>query len=120
MSGLVKSLLGMGNPLLDIMAEVDQATLDKYKVGVSLNYLVPNVAAPSDQLVDRVRSERLAGWLAVVLAVRTSLISLKHMRRERAANECCMLTSTYFKHVLCRSSLQTRSWRKTRTNPSLR
>ena len=32
MSGLVKSLLGMGNPLLDIMAEVDQATLDKYKV----------------------------------------------------------------------------------------
>ena len=35
MSGLVKSLLGMGNPLLDIMAEVDQATLDKYKVGQS-------------------------------------------------------------------------------------
>ena len=28
----MKSLLGMGNPLLDIMAEVDQATLDKYKV----------------------------------------------------------------------------------------
>lgn len=35
MSGLVKSLLGMGNPLLDIMAEVEQATLDKYKVGRS-------------------------------------------------------------------------------------
>ena len=31
----MKSLLGMGNPLLDIMAEVDQATLDKYKVGVA-------------------------------------------------------------------------------------
>ncbi len=30
----MKSLLGMGNPLLDIMAEVDQATLDKYKVRV--------------------------------------------------------------------------------------
>ena len=32
MTGLVKSLLGMGNPLLDIMAEVDQAILDKYDV----------------------------------------------------------------------------------------
>lgn len=32
MSGLVKCLLGMGNPLLDIMADVDQATLDKYEV----------------------------------------------------------------------------------------
>jgi hypothetical protein len=39
MSGLVKSLLGMGNPLLDIMAEVDQATLDKYKVGQSCSSL---------------------------------------------------------------------------------
>ncbi len=32
MSGLVKCLLGMGNPLLDIMADVDQAILDKYEV----------------------------------------------------------------------------------------
>ena len=32
MSGLVKSLLGMGNPLLDIIADVDQAVLDKYHV----------------------------------------------------------------------------------------
>ena len=32
MSGLVKSLLGMGNPLLDIIADVDQALLDKYHV----------------------------------------------------------------------------------------
>lgn len=32
MSGLVKSILGMGNPLLDIIAEVDQALLTKYNV----------------------------------------------------------------------------------------
>lgn len=30
--GLKKVLLGMGNPLLDISAQVDQAFLDKYKV----------------------------------------------------------------------------------------
>jgi len=32
MSGLVQCLLGMGNPLLDVMSNVDQAFLDKYKV----------------------------------------------------------------------------------------
>jgi len=32
MSGLVRCLLGMGNPLLDVMSNVDQAFLDKYKV----------------------------------------------------------------------------------------
>jgi hypothetical protein len=32
MSGLVNCLLGMGNPLLDIMADVDQTILDKYEV----------------------------------------------------------------------------------------
>lgn len=46
MSGLVKSLLGMGNPLLDIIADVDQALLDKYQVGVIHAYvlrsLLPN------------------------------------------------------------------------------
>lgn len=31
-SGLVGALLGMGNPLLDISAVVDQAFLDKYEV----------------------------------------------------------------------------------------
>lgn len=30
--GLKRVLLGMGNPLLDISAQVDQAFLDKYKV----------------------------------------------------------------------------------------
>lgn len=37
MSGLVQCLLGMGNPLLDVMSNVDQAFLDKY--GVRLNSL---------------------------------------------------------------------------------
>ena len=32
----MKSLLGMGNPLLDIIADVDQATLDKYQVGIQI------------------------------------------------------------------------------------
>ena len=32
MSGLVQCLLGMGNPLLDVMSNVDQAFIDKYKV----------------------------------------------------------------------------------------
>ena len=32
MSGLKQSLLGMGNPLLDVIATVDQGFLDKYKV----------------------------------------------------------------------------------------
>ena len=32
MSGLKFSLLGMGNPLLDVIATVDQEFLDKYKV----------------------------------------------------------------------------------------
>ena len=32
MPGLKQSLLGMGNPLLDVIATVDQAFLDKYKV----------------------------------------------------------------------------------------
>jgi adenosine kinase len=32
MSGLVGSLLGLGNPLLDVSAVVDQAFLDKYEV----------------------------------------------------------------------------------------
>ena len=32
MSGLVRCLLGMGNPLLDVMSNVDQAFLDKYGV----------------------------------------------------------------------------------------
>jgi hypothetical protein len=31
-AGLVGSLLGLGNPLLDISAVVDQAFLDKYDV----------------------------------------------------------------------------------------
>jgi hypothetical protein len=30
--GLTKCILGMGNPLLDIIADVDQAFLDKYEV----------------------------------------------------------------------------------------
>lgn len=30
--GLARSVLGMGNPLLDIMSNVDQAFLDKYGV----------------------------------------------------------------------------------------
>ena len=87
MSGLVKSLLGMGNPLLDIMAEVDQATLDKYKVGVSLNYLVPNVAAPSDQLVDRVRSERLAGWLAGCSACSPDFVDIAEAHAQRTCRK---------------------------------
>merc|ERR1719327_2482972 len=32
--GAVAAILGMGNPLLDISAEVDQALLDKYETGV--------------------------------------------------------------------------------------
>ncbi len=32
MSGLKECLLGMGNPLLDVMSNVDQAFLDKYEV----------------------------------------------------------------------------------------
>ena len=32
MPGLVRSLLGLGNPLLDVIADVDQAYLDKYDV----------------------------------------------------------------------------------------
>lgn len=32
MTGFEGSLLGMGNPLLDIISDVDQAFLDKYKV----------------------------------------------------------------------------------------
>ena len=34
MSGLVSSLLGMGNPLLDVSAVVPQEFLDKYDVCV--------------------------------------------------------------------------------------
>ena len=36
----MKSLLGMGNPLLDIIADVDQALLDKYQVGIDI-YAAP-------------------------------------------------------------------------------
>jgi adenosine kinase len=32
MAGLKRVLLGMGNPLLDVSAAVDQAFLDKYQV----------------------------------------------------------------------------------------
>ncbi|CAL5229682.1 g13050 [Coccomyxa viridis] len=46
MSGLVKSLLGMGNPLLDIMAEVDQATLDKYKIKLADQILAEDSHQP--------------------------------------------------------------------------
>lgn len=40
MTGLVRSLLGMGNPLLDIMAEVDQAILDKYDVSTKSHVII--------------------------------------------------------------------------------
>ena len=53
MSGLVKSLLGMGNPLLDIMAEVDQATLDKYKVDALA--ACNGEAVPSDRRLKQCR-----------------------------------------------------------------
>lgn len=36
MSGLVRCLLGMGNPLLDVMSNIDQAFLDKYGVCQSI------------------------------------------------------------------------------------
>ena len=58
MSGLVKSLLGMGNPLLDIMAEVDQATLDKYKVRLTAELVAVNVAALSDRPPDQAKKRR--------------------------------------------------------------
>ena len=32
MTGLVRSILGMGNPLLDVSAVIDQSFLDKYGV----------------------------------------------------------------------------------------
>lgn len=32
MTGLVRSILGMGNPLLDVSAVIDQRFLDKYGV----------------------------------------------------------------------------------------
>ena len=32
MTGLVRSILGMGNPLLDVSAVIDQPFLDKYGV----------------------------------------------------------------------------------------
>lgn len=35
MPGLTGALLGMGNPLLDVSCNVDQAFLDKYGVGQS-------------------------------------------------------------------------------------
>lgn len=56
----MKSLLGMGNPLLDIMAEVDQATLDKYKVRLTEKLVVVNVAALSDRLPDQAK-KRMCG-----------------------------------------------------------
>lgn len=37
MAGFEGALLGMGNPLLDIISDVDQAFLDKYKVSDALN-----------------------------------------------------------------------------------
>lgn len=60
MTGLVRSLLGMGNPLLDIMAEVDQAILDKYDVStknhilsVQMGVKPPSVFLTADQLIIR-------------------------------------------------------------------
>lgn len=43
MSGLVGSLLGLGNPLLDVCADVDQQFLDQYDVSDDL--MLQNVAA---------------------------------------------------------------------------
>lgn len=37
MAGFEGALLGMGNPLLDIINDVDQAFLDKYKVHLKHN-----------------------------------------------------------------------------------
>ena len=36
MTGFEGALLGMGNPLLDIITDVDQAFLDKYQVSIDL------------------------------------------------------------------------------------
>ena len=38
MTGLVRSILGMGNPLLDVSAVVDESFLKKYGVS-GINYL---------------------------------------------------------------------------------
>ncbi|EIE21409.1 adenosine kinase isoform 1T-like protein [Coccomyxa subellipsoidea C-169] len=46
MSGLVKCLLGMGNPLLDIMADVDQAILDKYEIKLADQILAEDKHQP--------------------------------------------------------------------------
>jgi sugar/nucleoside kinase (ribokinase family) len=35
--GLKRSILGMGNPLLDIIADVDDAFLSKYEVREKMN-----------------------------------------------------------------------------------
>lgn len=35
MTGLVRSILGMGNPLLDVSAVIDEKFLEKYGVGRS-------------------------------------------------------------------------------------
>ncbi|CAL8469677.1 g9218 [Coccomyxa elongata] len=46
MTGLVRSLLGMGNPLLDIMAEVDQEILDKYDIKLANQILAEEKHLP--------------------------------------------------------------------------
>jgi hypothetical protein len=40
-SGLVGSLLGLGNPLLDVSSVVDQAFLDKYDVSLNATIALP-------------------------------------------------------------------------------
>ena len=46
MPGLIRSLLGLGNPLLDVISDVDQAFLDKYKVKPLLGWRAASRSNP--------------------------------------------------------------------------
>lgn len=61
-NGLVGSLLGMGNPLLDISAVVDQAFLDKYDLKLANQILAEEKHVPMyKELVKRGDVEYIAG-----------------------------------------------------------
>eukprot|EP00889_Picochlorum_renovo_P002582 jgi/Picre1/29612/NNA_004997.t1 len=62
MAGLEKVILGMGNPLLDISAVVDQALLDKYKLKLGDQILAEESHQPLyKELEERYKVEYIAG-----------------------------------------------------------
>lgn len=62
MAGLEKVILGMGNPLLDISAVVDQALLDKYKLKLGDQILAEESHQPLyKELEDNYKVEYIAG-----------------------------------------------------------